>query len=93
MKIEPISDLGTCYLCRLVGSSALIHEVTINGVKGEYVEGVWTLEDGEVIWKSYSEHRLMKTLIWQADGMIFNLSYFGDSLLKDDLVVIAESIQ
>lgn len=93
LKIEPISDLGTCYLCRLVGSSALIHEVTINGVKGEYVEGVWTLEDGEVIWKSYSEHRLMKTLIWQADGMIFNLSYFGDSLLKDDLVVIAESIQ
>lgn len=93
LQIEPISESGTCYLCRLVGSSAFIQEVMINGVKGEYVEGVWTLEDGEVIWKSYSEHSWMKTLIWQADGMIFNLNYFGNDLLKDDLVVIAESVQ
>ena len=93
LKIEPISESGTCYLCRLVGSTAYIREVTINGVKGEYVEGVWTLEDGEVVWKSFSDHRWMKTLIWQADGMIFNLSYFGNDLLWNDLVVIAESVQ
>lgn len=93
LKLEPISDPGTCYLCRLVGSSARVQKVSINGVDGEYVEGVWTLEDGEVIWKSFSYYTMMKHLIWQTDEMVFELNYMGNTLIKMDLIEIAERVE
>ncbi|MCB2214341.1 DUF4367 domain-containing protein [bacterium] len=92
LKMEPISDPGTCYLCRLVGSSARVQKVSIQGADGEYVEGVWTLEDGEVVWKSYSYYTIMKSLIWQTDEMIFELNFMGNTLTKMDLVEIADSV-
>lgn len=92
LKLEPISDPGTCYLCRLVGSSARVQKVEINGAYGEYVEGVWTGEDGVAVWKSYSYYTIMKHLIWQTDEMIFELNYMGNALTKVDLVDIAESV-
>lgn len=93
LKLEPKADLGTCYICRLVGSSARVQTVSINGIEGEYVEGVWTLEDGAAVWKSYSYYTMMKHLIWQTDEMTFELSYMGNTLTKKDLVAIAESVR
>jgi len=93
LKMEPVSASGTCDLCPLVGSSARIQKVSINGEYGEYVEGVWTLEDGEAVWKSYSYFTSLKHLIWEADGMIFELSYMGNLLMEDDLIEIAETVQ
>ena len=93
LKLESVSDLETCYLCRVVGSSARVQSVSINGVEGEYVEGVWTLEDGEAVWKSYSYYLVMKNLIWQTDEMIFELGYMGNHLTKMDLIGIAESVR
>ncbi len=93
LKLEPINDSGTCYLCRLVGTSARVQSVSINGADGEYVEGVWTLEDGAAVWKSYSDYTVMKHLIWQTDEMIFELSYMGNTLTKTDMIAIAESVR
>lgn len=93
LKLEPKTDSGTCYICRLVGSSARVQTVSINGIEGEYVEGVWTLEDGAVVWKSYSYYTVMKHMIWQTDEMTFELSYMGNTLTKKDLIAIAESVR
>jgi hypothetical protein len=93
LKMESLSDLGTCYLCRVVGSSAIVRRVSINGFEGEYVEGVWTWEDGEVVWKSFSHYLALKHLIWQTDEMIFEVNYMGYHLNKMDLIEIAESVR
>ena len=91
---EPVSDNGACSLCRVVGSSARIQEVSINGVRGEYVEGLWILEDGEAIWKGFSYYTQVKNLIWQTDDMTYNLTAYENShLFKKDLVAIAESVR
>jgi hypothetical protein len=93
LRLEPVSDGGACSLCQIVGSSGHIEEVSINGVRGEYVVGLWILENGEAIWKNFSYYRQMKNLIWQADGMTYNLtSYENTHLFKQDLVDIAESV-
>ena len=57
------------------------------------MEGVWTLRDGEAVWKSYSDNLIMKHLIWQTDEMIFEVSYMGNHLTKMDLIAIAESVR
>lgn len=93
LKLEPRSDQGTCYLCSIVGTSARVQSVSINGVEGEYVEGVWTLDDGAAVWKSYSYYTVMKRLIWQTDEMTFELSYMGNTLVKKDIIAVAESVR
>jgi hypothetical protein len=57
------------------------------------VEGVWTWEDGDVVWKSFSHYLAMKHLIWQTDDMIFEVNYMGYHLNKMDLIEIAESVR
>lgn len=93
LKMESTSPSEACDICRVVGSSARIQKVSINGAYGEYVEGVWTGEDGESVWKSYSYFTTLKHLIWQTDEMIFELNYMGSFLNKMDLIEIAESVR
>jgi hypothetical protein len=88
----PVRTNGSCKLCESVGASAAIESVQINASTGEYVEGVWNLTDQGPVWVS---DPYQKTLRWQADGKAFELRYMGqpDSLTKDELIAIAQSIQ
>jgi hypothetical protein len=67
--------------------------VSISGNDGEYVEGVWTAEDGVIDWKSDSYHSMSKHVMWQADEMMFELNYTGTYLTMNTLIEIAESIE
>lgn len=91
--IESARDSEACDLCRVIGSSVSAQNISINGIEGEYVEGVWTLQDGEAVWKYYSDNLVMQHLIWQTDETIFDVSYRGAHLTKADLIAIAESIR
>lgn len=90
IKQQPIDSPETCTLCGLVGASASVQQVQINGVPGEYAEGVWELTDNGPVWR---DDPYLKTLRWQKDGMAYELIYMGIDLEKDNLVVIAESMK
>ncbi len=88
---EPVPGSKDCELCNMVGPDAPVEEVAISNTTGEYVEGVWKLTEQGPVWES---DPYLKTLRWQKDGMAFELLYMGppDSLSKQDMVTIAESI-
>lgn len=88
---QPNPTTGDCELCTLVGADAFIQEVSISGIYGEYVEGVWKYTDEGVVWES---DPFIKRIRWQADEMAFELMFMGppDMLLVEDMVKIAESI-
>lgn len=90
IKQQPVESPETCSLCGLVGASASVQLVQINGVPGEYAEGVWELTDSGPIWR---DDPYLKTLRWQKDGMAYELVYMGDELGKEDIVGIAASMQ
>jgi hypothetical protein len=90
IKQQPIESPETCTLCGLVGASASVQQVQINGVPGEYAEGVWELTDNGPVWR---DDPYLKTLRWQKDGMAYELIYMGMDLGKDNLVTIAESLK
>jgi hypothetical protein len=92
LRQEPATS-EPCDICRLVGTSALVENVSISGNDGEYVEGVWTAEDGVIEWKSDSYHSMSKHVMWQADEMMFELNYTGTYLTMNTLIEIAESIE
>jgi hypothetical protein len=90
IKQQPVGSLETCELCGLVGTSASVQEVQIQGVPGEYAEGVWVLTDnGRAIWR---DDPYLKTIRWQKDEMAFELIYMGTDMDKDKLVALAESM-
>jgi len=91
-KQEFIPETDTCPLCNQVGADAEIQIVSINGVYGEYAEGVWKLTENGEIWES---DPWLKTLRWQAGGMAFELLYMGppESLSLEELIEIAEGIE
>lgn len=92
LRQQPIPMSGDCELCEMVGASAEVQTVSILGIDGEYVEGVWKLTDQGPIWES---DPYQKTLRWQANGMAFELGFMGppDLLSLNDLIQIAESLQ
>jgi hypothetical protein len=73
-----------------VGASASVQSVQIQGVHGEYAEGVWVLTDKGAFWR---DDPLLKTIRWQKDGMAFELIYMGSEMGKENLVAIAESMK
>ena len=81
-----------CDLCGKVGADAAIQEVSINGVYGEYAEGVWKLTDKGPEWVS---DPYLKTMRWQEEGMACELLYMGppETLSKEEMIVIAGSIK
>jgi hypothetical protein len=90
IKQQPIESPETCTLCGLIGASASVQQVQINGVPGEYAEGVWELTDNGPVWR---DDPYLKTLRWQKDGMAYELIYMGMDLGKDNVVTIAESMK
>lgn len=89
---ETILISDACGLCSKVGADAAIQEVSINGVFGEYVEGVWKLTDKGQIWEA---DPYLKTMRWQAEGMAFELLYMGppETLSMEEMILVAESIR
>jgi hypothetical protein len=92
LKQEPFQEAGECDLCGKVGASASVETIQINGVSGEYVEGVWKLTDKGPVWES---DPYQKTLRWQANQTAFELGFMGppDAVSKADLIAIAQSIK
>lgn len=90
IKQQPVGSPETCELCGLVGTSASVQDVQIQGVPGEYAEGVWVLTgNGRAIWQD-DPH--LKTIRWQKDEMAFEIVYMGTDMDKDQLVALAESM-
>ncbi len=89
---EPFQRSEDCSLCGSIGASASVETVTIGAAPGEYVEGVWKLTDKGPVWES---DPYQKTLRWQAADTAFEIRYMGnpDSVTKDNLLAIAESIK
>lgn len=92
LKQQPIGSGEVCDLCGEVGASAEIVEVSINGVRGEYVVGVWKLTDGGTVWDA---DPYLQTLRWQQDGFAFEIMYMGspEALTMEQMVGIASSLQ
>lgn len=87
---QPFTSQEACTLCGLVGTSAPVETVQINGVAGEYVEGVWELTENGPVWQN---NPYLKTLRWQEDGMAFEMIFMGMELTQTDLLAIAESMK
>ena len=89
---EPFQRSEDCELCKAVSASAVIEPVQIGPVSGEYVEGVWKLTDQGPVWES---DPYVKRIRWQANNVAFELLYMGppDTLTKDDLTAVAQSIK
>ena len=87
---EQITD-ENCELCSSVGASAVVEEVEINGVRGEYVIGVWYLWEEGAVWEN---EPWLQRLRWQVDDMMFELLYMGppEEIGKEDLLLVAESL-
>ncbi len=90
IKQQPVELPENCSLCGLVGTSASVQEVQVNGVPGEYAEGVWELTNNGPAWR---DDPYLKTLRWQANGMAYELIYMGDEMGKEQLVSIASSMK
>jgi hypothetical protein len=91
LRQEPVPMTDECELCGKVGAEATIQEVTIAGVYGEYVKGVWKLTDQGAVWES---DPYLKRMRWQDHGMAFELVFMGppDALSKEEMIAIAESL-
>ena len=97
LRQEPISPTEACDLCFTVGPGADIEEVSINGDHGEYVVGVWQLVEEDGVWvdeKEWINDPYQQMLIWQVDGMAYQIVYTGfpSYMVKADLVAVAESV-
>lgn len=92
LRQEPGLTTDECVLCGKVGADTAVQEVSIAGVYGEYVEGVWNLTEQGPVWEA---DLYLKTMRWQNNGMAFELMYMGppDTLSKQDMIAIAESMR
>ncbi len=91
LREEHYQRTEDCELCGLVGASAEIEKVRIGDAIGEYVVGVWYLNDGAT-WKN---DPWLLTLRWQIAGRAFELMFFGppEEITKEDMIAIAESLK
>lgn len=88
---EPAIE-GECQLCSPVGISAIVEEVSINGIKGEYVIGVWKWTEEGLVWEN---EPWLQRLRWQSYGMAFEVLFMGppEEITQEELVQIAESLK
>lgn len=89
-ELNPMDD--TCILCGKIGADGAIQEVSINGIYGEYVEGVWKLTESGPVWEP---DPYLKTMRWQQGEMAFELLYMGppETLSLEEMIAIAKSIE
>ncbi|HBH12820.1 MAG TPA: hypothetical protein DDX29_06880 [Clostridiales bacterium] len=76
---------------QIVGASAQVENVRIGVVAGEYVQGSFAQIGGEALMNWYSDNPA-QTLIWIEDGIRFVLRFYGNSLNKEDLIMLAERL-
>ena len=91
LREERIQTVDDCELCGMVGASALIEQIQIGALPGEYVPGVWKADDSGV-WKWESDPYI-QTLRWQKGGLALEIQYFGMEVEKADLIAIAKSMK
>jgi hypothetical protein len=60
-------------------------------VTGKYIQGVWSGTDC-CGWQ-WDPTPPVKTLRWWSNGMAFEVTYFGESIEKADMLTIAESLK
>jgi hypothetical protein len=100
-RVEPASDCGICSF--VAGEikpfdgdpfDKIVPQFTtvqIGDVTAQYAAGLWYNYDpakGSWTWDAYP---YLKRLRWQANGIAFELRYFGMELTQADLIMIAES--
>lgn len=106
IREQKIPTSGACKLCGFVigqytgketapsgmtvGANATIQAVSIGEFSGQYVEGVWKGTDQGWV---YDLDPNVKTLRWQANGVAFEVTYFGEEITKEDMVAIAASMK
>lgn len=93
-------DAGAEYFS--IGSSAVVEEVWIAGIRGEYVSGGWVKQSGSPPTQSANSQDLhvqwdgllpQHTLRWQSAGYAFQLRSTGsESPQKTDLIALAEAL-
>ncbi len=85
---EPIE---TCDLCAAIGASAQVETISVRGVSGEYVQGVWELTDHGPVWRPVPNRKVIR---WQENGYWFELGMFTSdgSHTMEDLIAIAEAL-
>lgn len=82
---------GSADICEKVGASAQAVPVEINGLPGEYLEGVWQWTDAGPVWQN---DPLAKNLRWEQDGVALWLFAGPDQYFtQEDLVRLAESVR
>jgi hypothetical protein len=91
LREQRFQTVEDCELCGLVGASAAVETVQIGDVTGEYVEGVWKVDDSGA-WNWVSDP-YVKTLRWQIGDIAFEIQYFGLEVEKADLIAVAESMK
>lgn len=89
---EPLPATDDCTLCDQVGADGAIQQVSIAGIYGEYVKGVWKYTDKGPVWESDPYLQRMR---WQDKGMAFELLFMGppDSMNLENMTRIAESLK
>ena len=105
ISVSQILLVEVCAECsNLVGASAVVEEVDINGVQGAYYQGYWRVtsaipagngtdtikvDDLTSEWDSTYD---LQTLVWEADGFEFSLRA-PRGVAKADLLALARSMQ
>lgn len=89
---EPLPATDECELCGKVGADGAIQQVSIAGIYGEYVQGVWKYTDEGPVWES---DPFLQKMRWQEKGMAFELLFMGppDSMSLEDMIRIAENLK
>jgi hypothetical protein len=90
--VGDLAAADAAYPLKVVGDDQSIEHVQIGAEAGEFVEGMWESRAGDTAMKWYAEP-LVKILRWQANGMAFELTCWGDFIEKADLIAIAESMK
>jgi hypothetical protein len=67
--------------------------VQIGNVTGQYAAGDWENYNPDKGSWTWNPDPYSKRLRWQANGVAFELSYFGMELTQADLIAIAESMK
>ncbi len=90
--IGDLAAIQAAYDGKVVGTNAVIETVQIGSVTGQYVQGVWAADEDDTGMRWHGEFEVRR-LRWQADGMAFELIFWGSQISKEELVTIAESMR
>jgi len=95
----------TCKLCGFIVKAATINDIDYPGkiigeqpetvwigeIEAQFSQGHWESANSEGFWTWDTDTPLC--LRWLADGIAYELTYYGSDLTKDDLIAIAESMR